>query len=141
MNIPRLAAGIAAVYLVIWGVAAFLHMVVFAAQFAEYQSVMRPADDMSAVMLWVLLAHLVQVGAFAVIFVKGYEGRGIMEGVRFGILGGLLLGATELVWALALPLSLSTAFLSFATSFVMWLIGGVLLALIYKPKTVDAQAA
>jgi len=141
MNIPRLAAGIAAVYLLLQALAAFFHAVLFAAQFAEYETVLRTGPEMAAAVPWILLAHLVQVGAFAVIFVKGYEGRGIMEGVRFGILGGLLLGGTELVWALALPLSLSTAFLSFATSFVMWLIGGILLALIYKPKTVDAQAA
>jgi len=141
MNIPRLVAGIVAVYIVLQALAAFFHAVVFAAQFAEYETILRPGDDMAENLPWILLAHLVQTTAFAVIFVKGYTGGGVAEGVRFGILGGLLMGATELVWAAALPLSMSTAFLTFATGFVMWLVGGILLALIYKPKADVAPAS
>jgi MFS superfamily sulfate permease-like transporter len=95
-------------------------------------SVLRP-DVMSTKWPMFVLALLVAF-VFTYIFVKGREGKGIQEGVRFGIIIWLLvtvqsgLGA----WMLfPIPMALIVKWILYGL--VTTVIGGILAAAIYKP--------
>ncbi len=142
MNIPRLIAAIVAVYIVMFALALLFYETLFASQFAVYEQLM--GGEAAEQNLWPYIGYLVQAVMVAVLFVKGYEGKGVGEGVRFGVLVGLLLGAVDFTWgAHMVAIPLATAFLSGLLSFVMWLVAGIVLALVYRPAETasDGDAA
>jgi len=137
MNIQRLVIAIVVNYLVLLGLGWLLFMQLFAEQLAPLTEGVS-AGEMQP---WVFVAYLVQVALFCLIFPRGYEGRGIMEGVRYGLWLGGLLAAADVVWALHVQPALGTALLSAVLTLVMWVAAGAILAAIYKPKTESATAA
>jgi hypothetical protein len=94
----------------------------------------RPIEEMNRLMWMGWVSGLVWSFLFVYIFAKGHEGKGIMEGVRFGLLIGVFFG---------LPMSLGTYMSMPITGgiAVAWLIYtiieitilGVLAAVLYKP--------
>ncbi len=132
MNIPRLIPAIVAVYVVMFLLAFLFYEILFASQFAVYEQLM--GGEAAEQNIWPYLGYLVQVVMVAILFVKGYEDKGVGEGVRFGVLVGLLLGAVEFTWGVHIAaIPLATAFLGGLVSLVMWIVAGIVLALIYKP--------
>ncbi|MFQ5347417.1 MAG: hypothetical protein ACE5ED_06190 [Rhodothalassiaceae bacterium] len=132
MNIPRLIAAIVAAYIVLFVLAMLFYEMLFAEQFAVFGQLM--GGEGAEPGIWAYLGYLLQVVMVAILFVKGYENKGVGEGVRFGVLAGLLLGAVDFTWGVHLAaVPTGTAFLSGVVSFVMWLIAGIVLALVYKP--------
>lgn len=103
---------------------------------AEYQaepmrSSMRSSDDMMNFM-WIYYAvYLIQSYVLSFIFFKGYERKGMIEGVRFGVLSGLLMTSGMAFANYAMyptPLSVSLKWFFFGmTEFVVL---GCLLALV-----------
>jgi hypothetical protein len=72
---------------------------------------------------------------FAYIFVKGYEGKGIIEGIRYGIVIGffwIFVNAFKAFVILPIPYGLVWYWI--IAGFIQTIIAGILLALIYKPK-------
>jgi hypothetical protein len=106
--------------------------VILMPDYKDLNSLLRP-DVMSTVWLMFVVGLLAAL-AFTYVFVKGREGKGLLEGVRFGIIIWLLvtvpsgLGA----WMLfPIPLSLIVKWILFGL--LETLLGGVLAAAIYKP--------
>jgi len=85
---------------------------------------------------WIrLLTELVWSFFFTFIFVKGYENKGIMEGIKFGIYIGLFYSfvwAYQSYWMYPLPYSLALQWFMFGL--IQCVILGVVAAMIYKPK-------
>jgi hypothetical protein len=101
------------------------------------QNVWRP-DMMS--LMWVFHV-LTLVGAFffTFIFSKGYEGKGIMEGIRYGLYIGIWLsiGMAYGTYAMiVIPYSLALKW--FLYGIVQYVIMGVVAALVYGKKSVSA---
>jgi hypothetical protein len=68
------------------------------------------------------------------VFVKGYEGRGIPEGVRFGILIGLMTNGMGAFYQYAVyPLPFSLIMQWFGYGLVEFIIAGIAAAAIYRP--------
>ena len=67
------------------------HMVILKGAYETLTSVWRPEAEMNS-LLWLLyvLSFLFFL-VFVYIFSKGYEGKGIMEGVRYGLIIGLVI--------------------------------------------------
>ena len=85
---------------------------------------------------WVSIITMIVFSFFFVfIFVRGYESRGIMEGVRYGIYMALFVGFVGsfnmFVW-FGVPYWLTWSWI--AIYFVEFIIFGIIAALIYKPK-------
>jgi hypothetical protein len=71
---------------------------------------------------------------FIYIFVRGYQGRGLMEGVRFGL---IIWGFTSIPMTygqyMVYPLPYSLVWKWLGADLVSLLVSGILVALIYKP--------
>ena len=106
-----------------------------------YKSVFRAQEDMSSKMWIMYLMDLIWSYFFVFFFVKGYENKGMMEGLRFGVYIGIfyMLIVSFQFYAM-FPLEFGLVVQMFIFSFIQALVLGVVASLIYKPK-VSVQAA
>jgi uncharacterized membrane protein YvlD (DUF360 family) len=138
MNTKRLLLTALVVYILLEVLNYLVHGVILAStyQMEEIKEAFRPEAEMNSMMWITYLVDIVWAFFFAFFFAKGYEGRGIMEGLRFGFYIGLfwgLVSAYSYYTAIAIPASL--AFQWFISTLIVSLILGVAAALIYKPAT------
>ena len=140
MNIQRFAAAVVAVYLVLWALAIGLFDYALAAQLVGLKAVFRPEVEMNQLVIWTAGGHFLQVLVFCYIFLKGYEQKGVMEGVRYGLLIGLLFATTDLTWRAGLPIDTGTTIAWALADLIMWTVGGAVLAAIYRPADDQAVA-
>jgi hypothetical protein len=115
-----------------------VHVVILGSSYAadEIKVIFKSQEAMESSMWIVWLTDLVWAFFFTFIFVKGYENKGIMEGIKFGIYIGLFYSfviAYQSYWMYPLPYSLTLQW--FIYGLIQSVIFGVAAALIYKPKT------
>jgi len=109
-------------------------------QTVEVSKYMRPKADMDRLMWVYYIIYLIQSFFFSFIFSKGYEGKGIAEGIRYGLYMGLLL-ATPMAYAsyATYPMPYSLAFQWFIYGIICYIILGILLAAIFGKKAKETQ--
>ena len=88
---------------------------------------------MNELFAWAIIGHLVQTIVFCYIFLQGYENKGVMEGVRFGLLMGLFLASVDVTWYPALPIEAITSAVWVISDLVLSIAGGAVLAAVYRP--------
>jgi hypothetical protein len=114
-----------------------VHGVILMNAYQATQSVWRP--DMMQKM-WILhIVKIVVAFLIAFIFSKGYEGKGIIEGLRYGLYMGLLMsiGMAYGTYAMiAIPYSLALQW--FIYGVIEYIIVGVALALVFGKKAIPA---
>ena len=71
---------------------------------------------------------------FCYIFLQGYENKGVGEGLRYGLLIGLLLLGLNLDWYGVSNIALGDAVPWWLTDLVASVAGGAVLATVYKPN-------
>jgi hypothetical protein len=100
-----------------------------------YKAIFRPEEDMNSKMWLMWVMDLVWSYFFAFFFVKGYENKGWMEGLRYGVYIGiffsLVMSFTSYV---VYPFDFGLTFQMFVYGFIQSIILGIAAALIYKPK-------
>ena len=97
---------------------------------------MRPPDAIMSNLWIIAVSHLFYAFFFTFIFSKGFENKGWMEGVRFGLYVGLMVSVPMAYIAYATqPIPYSLAFQWFIYGTLSNVIIGVVAALVYKPKT------
>jgi len=104
------------------------------------KEVFRDQIDMEGKMWIIWLTDLVWAFFFVFFFVKGYENKGVMEGVRFGFYIGLfhsLLFAYQNYTLFPLPYSL--AFQWFIFGMIQALLLAIVTAILYKPNTLTIK--
>ena len=140
MNYGRLAlAAVAAT--IVDGIYGFLvYGMLLSGEFGRYPSVFRASD---AQHLPVMFAGIL-VGMFAVsyIFAKGYEGRGQIEGARFGVLVGILnagyfVGTDYGILNIGRKLAVEMA----AAGLIEWTLVGLAIATVYRPAPAPRAVA
>jgi hypothetical protein len=101
----------------------------------EVSKIMRPESEMNSMMWIYYVVYIIQAFFFTFIFSKGYEGKGIIEGVRYGLYMGLLM-ATPMAYAsyAMYPMPYSLALQWFIYGMIQYIILGILIALVYKKK-------
>lgn len=92
----------------------------------------RPEADMQAMVGWCLTYKLLFSAALTFLFTRHFEGKGMDEGVRFGVYLGLILGIQTAASYLWMPVSGSLAIAWFVESFVFSILAGVILSMTYK---------
>lgn len=104
-------------------------------------TVFRPEPEINSTLWMMVVSSAVYVFLFCYIFTKGYEGKGIGEGLRYGLLMGLFVSVPmSLDNYVVYPVPVNLAVTWFVTGIVNFAIAGVVLAAIYKP-TAPATAA
>ena len=136
MNFARYVWGSIAVFVYIFFIEWIFHGLIMKAAYSEHMELLRPESEATAYFIWMLLGFLILAFGFCFIFVKGYEGKGCAEGMRFG-------------FYVALAFSVPTSLINYAVFplpgnwIIAWLIGypiifmfaGAIIATIYKPKS------
>ncbi|MCX6625702.1 MAG: hypothetical protein NTY38_32495 [Acidobacteria bacterium] len=110
-----------------------IHGVILRGAYEATKSVWRPDMESKVWIFW--LINLIVSFPFTYLFVKGYEGKGIMEGARFGAVMGVY-AAVPMAYGMytLLPVPYSMAAQWFAYGVIEIILLGMVAALVYKPK-------
>jgi len=101
------------------------------------KNLLRPEAEMMGMMWIYYVVYLIISFFFTLVFSKGYEGKGIVEGVRYGFYIGVMM-ATPMAYAsyAMYPIPYSLALQWFIYTLIQYLILGVAVAGVFgkKPK-------
>jgi hypothetical protein len=113
-----------------------IHEVGLSDTYQSLASAFRPEAEIQD-MMWMMMAGSVfSLWLFCHIFTLGYEGKGVMEGVRYGALIGVLVSIPLSVDSYVIyPLTGELAVIWFVTGVVGFVIAGAVFAAIYKPTS------
>lgn len=132
MNVKRFVFASLAVFVVGMILDFIIHNVILMGAYEALASIWRA--DMNSLMWIMYVGSLIFAFLFVYIFTKGYEGRGIMEGVRYGLIIGLLMLLTGVFGQYAMyPLPFNLVIQWFIFGMIEFVVFGVVAALIYKP--------
>jgi hypothetical protein len=110
-----------------------IHGIILAKAYQETASLWRP--DMESLMWVYQVIGLIGSFFFSFIFSKGYEGKGIAEGARYGLYIGIWM-STGMAYGtygmIAIPYSMAIQW--FLYGIIEYVIGGIILALIFAKK-------
>lgn len=136
MNWSRLVMAAVAAWVTSIVLGFFINTVLFADLYAANQAAFRAEGDVDGALPLGFAAMLIGFLAFAYAYAKGYEGgNGAMEGLRFGLLIGVMLVGFSIVWNYILvPISGSFAIASAVDYLGEYAIYGAIVGAIYKPR-------
>jgi hypothetical protein len=128
--------GLIVVYIVMQALGYVIHEVLMGDTYEKLASIFRPEAEMMDMMWMMMVSGAVMMFMFCYIFTRGYEGKGIMEGVRFGFLIGLLMaGPMAIDPHVIYPVPADVATIWLISSIASLIIAGAVFAAIYKPDT------
>ncbi len=109
---------------------AIVNMVLLASIYQATASLWRPQAEMKIWLFYVVYAFVSFF--FTLIFSKGYEGKGIVEGIRYGIYMGMLMSVPMAYGTYAaMPIPYPLALQWFIYGLIEYVLAGIVLALIY----------
>jgi len=113
-----------------------VHEVGLSETYQSLASVFRPQAEMESMMWMMMVGGVFSLLLFCYIFTWGYEGKGIMEGVRYGALIGVFVSIISAVDSYVIyPLTGELAVIWFVTGVIAFMISGAIFAAIYKPAS------
>jgi hypothetical protein len=134
MNVNRYLIASLAVFVAAMGLDYVINGVILKDAYDATKSVWRP--DMASKTWIFFLIDLIYAFPFTYIFVRGYEGKGIIEGARFGAIVGVLISVPMAYGLYALlPVPYSLAQQWFLYGFIETVLLGLVAAAVYRPKT------
>jgi len=137
MNLVRVALAAIAAWIVYLGISFVVHTILLADIYQQHRAVMRPEEQANAILPVGFVFALVGFFAFAYAYAKGYEGgNGLQEGLRFGVIVGILLCCFAIIWEyMVWPMSGTLLIAWMLENIVEFAIYGMIVGLIYKPST------
>ncbi len=132
--------GLVVVYVAMQALGFVIHEVLMADTYDKLASIFRPEAEMMDMMWMMMVSGAVTMFAFCYIFTIGYQGKGIMEGVRFGtIVAFLMAGPMAVDPYVIYPVPADVATIWLISGLVSFIVAGALFAAIYKPETASQQ--
>ena len=129
----KLLTGAAAVFVAQAVLDFLVHGVLMSSQYEATQDIWRP--DMMDLMWISFVINAVVALCLSWIYGKGHENKGIVEGVRFGVIVGLMMSVGMAYGSyMSFPIPYSMALQWFLYGIVCYIIIGVVLALVYQEK-------
>jgi hypothetical protein len=141
MNLPRVALAAVVTWVVYLCVSFVVHTMLLTNIYMQHKAAMRPEEQASAILPIGFVFALVGFFAFAYAYAKGYEGgTGLQEGLRFGVIVGLLLCCFCLIWEyMVWPVS-GTLLLAWLVDYIVeFALYGMIVGLLYKPLAVPVR--
>jgi hypothetical protein len=140
MNFPRLALAAVVGWLVSLGVGYVVDAYLMADIYAAHAQVFRPQAGMNLPLAFA--AQLLGFFVFAYMYAKGYEGTsGVQEGLRFGVLVGLLLIGFAVAWNyVVLPVSGTLGVYWVVATLLEMALYGVVVGWLYRPRAAVRRA-
>lgn len=132
MNIKRLIIASLSVFAAFQVFDILEHSLILGPLYMEMTNIWRP--NMMELMWVMFLTSCVFSFAFVYIFTRGYENKGIMEGVRYGFYIGILMNVVGIFnQYVVYPIPLFLAVYWFLFEMVRYVIYGMITAAVYKP--------
>jgi hypothetical protein len=137
MNFPRVALAAVVSWVAYLGVSFLVHGVLLADLYSRHAAHARPPDAQMEILPIAFGFALVGFFAFSYAYAKGYEGsNGIQEGLRFGVLVGILLSCFAgifqyMVWPVSVSV-LAAWLIDYVLEFAFY---GIIVGAIYRPAT------
>jgi hypothetical protein len=125
--------GFVAVFVTLQILDGIVNLVILDSAYKSVSYLWRPASDMK---LWIVpVVGLFFSFFFTFIFSKGYEGKGVLEGARYGLYIGLMVALPMSYGAYAMmPIPYSLALQWFIYGTIEYVIAGMVLAMVFKAK-------
>ena len=135
MNFPRIALAAVAAWIVSLAVGFLVNDFLLADILSANQAAMRPEAELTARLPVGFVFLLLAFFAFAYAFAKGYEGTdGVMQGVRFGVLVGIIVLGSANIWQwVVYPINGTMAIVLIVNSIAEMALYGAVVGAIYKP--------
>ena len=133
MNVKRLLFAALAVFVTFQVFDFVIHNLLLSADYEASMDLWRP--NMMEMMWLNYLASIILSLFFSYIFAKGYQGKGVLEGVWFGVIFGIgyhLVNILSQYFVYPIPLVLMVKWLIFG--FFEFVIVGIVVSLVYKSK-------
>jgi hypothetical protein len=142
MNWKKLLIAFGVVFVVGQVIMFIVHGMILDPTYKRLADIFRPRAEMDSLMWVGIVTSLIYSFFFVYIFARGYEGKGIGEGVRFGLIIGCFwtipsVYGQYMVYSLPYSLILQWVLYDFVTIVIM----GILAALIYKPLEAQTKSA
>ncbi len=135
MNNKTFWIGFVVVYVVMQALGFVIHGVMMAPTYEELAAIFRPEAQMNDMMWMMMVSGAIMMYMFCLIFTRGYEGKGIMEGVRYGVLIAFLMAAPMAIDPHVIyPVPADVATIWLVSGFVSFIVAGAIFAAIYKPE-------
>lgn len=124
-----------AVFIILEVTSFLVHSIILSKTYEGLANVFRPMEEMNSRMWRMWIADLVWSFFFVFIFIKGYQNKGILEGIRYGIYIAMFMNFVAAVAQnVVYPVPYTLALQWFIYGFIQSILLGVVTALIYKPK-------
>jgi hypothetical protein len=142
MNFPRVVMAAVAAWVLYLGVSFVVHTVLLNDLYMQHVSAMRPEAEAQGILPVGFGFALLGFFAFAYAYAKGYEGgSGMQEGLRFGVIVGLLLCCFGTIWDyMVWPVSPTLAAAWMVDYIIEFALYGALVGAIYKPVPRHARS-
>ena len=128
--------GFVAVFVVMQGLGYVIHEVMMGDTYERLASIFRPEAEMNDMMWMMMVSGTISIFMFCYIFTRGYEGKGVMEGVRFGaLIGFLMAGPMAIDPHVIYPVPAEVASIWLISGIATLMIAGAVFAAIYKPDS------
>jgi len=132
MNVKRFVSASLAVYVASLALGFLIHGVILKPTYDSLASIWRP--NMNSLMWIVWVNGLITSVIFTYIFAKGYEGKGIIEGARFGAIMGVFISVPMAYGTyMMIPIPYTLAFQWFLYGTAQTILLGITAAAVYKP--------
>jgi uncharacterized membrane protein len=130
----KLLIAFVAVYVVGQVLTYLIHGVWLAPTYQSLASVWRPEAEMQSLMWIMFVTSAFFTFFFCYVFARGYEGKGLAEGVRYGAIIGLFFGISNAYDSYVIyPIPYSLALKWFLSSLAYCIVIGIVAAAVYKP--------
>lgn len=141
MNTRKFVSAFIAVFVVLEITNYLVHGLILGSTYTSevVSNLFRPMEDMQSKMWVMWVADLVWSFFFVLIFIKGFQNKGIFEGIRYGIYIGLFWSFVHAYGQYSVfQLPYSLIFQWFIFGFIQSIVLGIVAAQLYKPAKVSA---
>lgn len=133
-NWNKLLIAFVAVFVVGQALNFLVHQVWLGATYASLAQVWRPEAELQSKMWIMFVTGAVWSFFFSYIFTRGYEGKGLAEGARYGAIIGLFFAIPQAYDSYVIyPIPYSLALKWFASGLAVSVVLGLVVAAVYKP--------
>jgi hypothetical protein len=130
----KLLIAFVAVYVVGQIMGYLIHQVWLMETYASLASVWRPEAEMASKMWIMFVTAATWSFFFCYVFARGYEGKGLAEGARYGAIIGLFFGISNAYDGYVIyPIPYSLALKWFLSGLAYCVVQGIVAAALYKP--------
>ena len=131
INVKRFFLAAVAAFVFIYIFDGSFHGMYMKEAYMATANVWRPVDTMMGYAPWILVGQALVAAVFALIFAYGCEGRGIMEGFRYGLYITLFVAGGMMMWYAVLPIPMDMLIKWIIGAFVKFSLAGMIVSLVY----------